>query len=358
MAKSTVSGVTVAQIVLSAPRRSVLALGGISGAALRHLLDHVDVTCDSPRALLVRIAPASTTEAIVEQFIGVLSMTAQRLWPIWFTDVNFLECRNDTLGCLAASAIARHAVERIPGLSLSWVEAAVGLALEDRAPRVQGAHPATELAQLSLATSRSGLVLVADMEEVRAAVNSTFAVLALEWIARYAHGAVVALFPDLPPNAPPFDRILYGARRIAVDTGETIDGGAPLVPARADEPWLVPWLGTPHPLSETEQRLAKALSTDAELASLFGYNQFVDTVRGSRPKVDLMWTEGRLIVELDGYGSHGNRMAFMYDRHRDYELILSGFTVLRLSNDEIAQDIEKAIEKIRDIVHVCRNRVQ
>ena len=35
----------------------------------------------------------------------------------------------------------------------------------------------------------------------------------------------------------------------------------------------------------------------------------------------------------------------MYDRHRDYELSLSGYTVLRLANDEIAQDVEKAIEK-------------
>jgi very-short-patch-repair endonuclease len=69
-----------------------------------------------------------------------------------------------------------------------------------------------------------------------------------------------------------------------------------------------------------------------------------------------MWTEGRLVVELDGYGSHGNRAAFMYDRHRDYELTLSGYTVLRLSNDEIAQDIEKAIEKIRDLVSHCRTR--
>jgi very-short-patch-repair endonuclease len=89
---------------------------------------------------------------------------------------------------------------------------------------------------------------------------------------------------------------------------------------------------------------------------LFGFNQFVDTVRGSRPKVDLVWMEGRLVVELDGYGCHGNRAAFMYDRHRDYELTLSGYTVLRLANDEIAQDIEKAIEKIRDLVNLFRKR--
>ena len=48
----------------------------------------------------------------------------------------------------------------------------------------------------------------------------------------------------------------------------------------------------------------------------------------------------------------------MQDRHRDYELILSGFTVLRLTNDEIDEDLEKAIEKIRDVVTFCRRRIE
>jgi very-short-patch-repair endonuclease len=104
--------------------------------------------------------------------------------------------------------------------------------------------------------------------------------------------------------------------------------------------------------------LERALRSDADLAPLFDCNQFVDTVRGSRPKVDFVWTQGRMVVELDGYGSHGNRTAFMYDRHRDYELTLSGYTVLRLANDEIAQDIGKAVEKIRDIVQLCRERIK
>jgi very-short-patch-repair endonuclease len=47
----------------------------------------------------------------------------------------------------------------------------------------------------------------------------------------------------------------------------------------------------------------------------------------------------------------------MYDRHRDYELTLSGYTVLRLANDEIAQDIEKSLEKIRDLVHLRRTHI-
>ena len=52
--------------------------------------------------------------------------------------------------------------------------------------------------------------------------------------------------------------------------------------------WLAPVEGMPHPFSATEQKIAKAIALDSELAPLFSYNVFVETVRGSRPKVDLL----------------------------------------------------------------------
>jgi hypothetical protein len=105
---------------------------------------------------------------------------------------------------------------------------------------------------------------------------------------------VVALFARVPPLDSPFDRILYGARRVIAD----VDPGASVSEPEAresvgSETWLAPWRGAPHPLSEIEQRLAAILSDDTELAALFRFNWFVDTVRGSRPKVDLVWIDGR-----------------------------------------------------------------
>jgi hypothetical protein len=46
----------------------------------------------------VRIELAPTAEAIVERVIELLTDTARRLWPLWFTDTSFAECRSDTLG--------------------------------------------------------------------------------------------------------------------------------------------------------------------------------------------------------------------------------------------------------------------
>ncbi len=348
-------GSAAADVVLGAPEGSVLALGGIDGQSLRLALNAVEPERHLRRALLARVVPRPTPAAIVEQVIDLLAKTAHRCWPIWFTDVSFAGCGNDRLGKLGASAIARKAAEEIPGVLPAWADAAARLALSGRAPRVSGTLPAIELGQLALAVNRSGIVLVADMSlAAQKAANPAAVVHALEWIARNSRTAVIALFAELPPNEPPFDRILYGAHRVIVasDADKSVAGEA-----ADEEPWLAPWQGEPHPLSDVERRLARALRADAELAPLFSFNQFVDTMRGSRPKVDLLWAEGRLVVELDGFASHGNRAAFMYDRHRDYELTLSGYTVLRLANDEVVQDMEKAVEKIRDLVKLCRTRI-
>jgi hypothetical protein len=125
------------QFVFLAPRGSVVTLGGIDGAALRELVDQAEHIPDDRRALFVRLLPAGSVEAYVEQVIAVLAETAMRLWPVWFTDVSFAMCRNDALGHQAAGVIAREAAARVPGVSSTWAAAAAAcLALAGRSPRV------------------------------------------------------------------------------------------------------------------------------------------------------------------------------------------------------------------------------
>jgi hypothetical protein len=344
------------QFTFNAPQGSVVALGGIDCAALRELIDQTGRIPDDRRALFLRLRSASGVHLYVEQVIALLADTAMRLWPVWFTDVSFATCRDDTLGRQASSLIAREAAGRTPNLSSTWSEVAVHLALAGRPPRVAGALPAIELSQLSLTVSRHGLIFVVDVSALAEVPDPLALAHALEWIARHSHAAVVALFAELPPLDSPFARILYGARSLTADADPGLAQPEARESARSDT-LLAPWRGAPHPLSEIEQELAARLGDDAELAGLFYFNWFIDTVRGSRPKVDLVWTAGRLVVELDGYLDHATRRAFIGDRQRDYELLLSGYTVLRLANDEVVQDFERAIEKIRDLVRLRRSQI-
>jgi very-short-patch-repair endonuclease len=350
--QAVISRPEAVQLVFHAPKGSVVALGGIDGAALRELTDITEHLPDDRRALFVRLRAARSIETCVEQVVTALAETAMRLWPVWFTDVSFAMCSNDTLGQQAAGAIARETATWVSDVNATWAEAAAHLALAGHPPRVAGILSAVELAQLSLAVSRLGLVFVVD---VSAATDAPAALAhALEWIAQHAQASVVALFAELPPLDSPFDRILYGARCV-VDSpvSEPTGGESP-----DSSTWLTPWRGAPHPLSEIEQRLAEMLAGDTELSGLFCFNWFIDTIRGSRPKVDLVWLDGRLVIEVDGYADHGTRHAFIRDRHRDYELMLSGYIVLRLANDEVLQDFGRAIEKIRDLVRLRRAQMK
>ncbi len=55
-------------------------------------------------------------------------------------------------------------------------------------------------------------------------------------------------------------------------------------------------------------------------------------------EVDFLWREQRLIVETDGWETHGTRTAFEDDRERDRFLTLEGFRVTRFTHTQIYRD--------------------
>jgi hypothetical protein len=352
MAKSDlppIQPLAAARLILDLRPGAILALVGRE-ETLRAAFDDMDAPARGPRALFARFGRASSSEALIGQALDIFAQTLFSLWPAWFDEPGFAACRNDALGRKAVEALAEGAAKRVEGLSPAFAAAAARRALAGRLPRDARLAPALELAQLARAINPGGLSLIVHVDEASDAAEP-LVLHALDFIARHLNGGVVALFAQAPPDAPPYDRYLHGARRIL--------GGEPRAPLEANSEsaspradWLAPWRGAPHPLSETEIRVAAAITADAELAPLFAFNQTVRTVRGTAPRVDLLWAEGKLVVELDGFADHGQFHAFAADRHRDYELMLSGYSVLRLTNDEVALDLAKALEKIRDMARV------
>lgn len=53
-------------------------------------------------------------------------------------------------------------------------------------------------------------------------------------------------------------------------------------------------------------------------------------------EVDAVWREAELIVELDGFATHGTRAAFERDRERDRRLTAAGWRVIRLTWQQLA----------------------
>lgn len=67
-------------------------------------------------------------------------------------------------------------------------------------------------------------------------------------------------------------------------------------------------------------------------------------------RVDLLWPDLRLIVEVDGYSSHGTRGAFERDRRRDARLNAAGFMVLRFTALQIEQQPLATIARLAQAI--------
>ena len=63
-------------------------------------------------------------------------------------------------------------------------------------------------------------------------------------------------------------------------------------------------------------------------------------------EVDLLWSEQRLVVEVDGYAFHSDRRAFERDRERDGVLAASGYLVIRVSWKALTNRPEATVARI------------
>ncbi len=73
-------------------------------------------------------------------------------------------------------------------------------------------------------------------------------------------------------------------------------------------------------------------------------------VKIDRYEVDFLWRDERLIVEVDGWESHGTRSAFEVDRERDVRLKLLGFDVLRFTWRQIAANPGAVASTLRAVL--------
>jgi very-short-patch-repair endonuclease len=63
--------------------------------------------------------------------------------------------------------------------------------------------------------------------------------------------------------------------------------------------------------------------------------------------VDLLFTEARVVVEVDGWRSHRSRASFIDDRRRQNRLVAAGYTVLRFTWDDLQHRPTQVITQIR-----------
>jgi very-short-patch-repair endonuclease len=283
---------------------------------------------EASRSALLLESAAPHPEAILDDLINDLAQLAFARFPQWY---GHGQITVDELIAFAKSD---------PTVSAPWLRAAVKQTVAGHVPRFRRTAKQFEFVQLLRAVDACNPVLIAGIDPVMPE-NAIPVIAALEWCAR--HGAsVVPALAARPPAVAPYDRILYGALDVVRDV---TSAQARFIAARSRA----------HHASAIEQRVEAALRRDAELGPLFSCNEIVPIDGfGLQPRVDLLWREGRVVVELDG-PEHQSDANFANDRHRDYGLLVSGYLVLRITNDQAETDLQHAIEKIRAVVRFRRN---
>jgi very-short-patch-repair endonuclease len=75
-------------------------------------------------------------------------------------------------------------------------------------------------------------------------------------------------------------------------------------------------------------------------------------VRGRFFEVDCVWDDRRLVIELDGRGSHGTARAFEVDRERDRLLMTEGWHVVRVTWRQLRDDAPAVVADLRGLLVV------
>ncbi len=98
-------------------------------------------------------------------------------------------------------------------------------------------------------------------------------------------------------------------------------------------------LGLPLDPGDVSDRTESDLERDfLAICRRFGVPEPEAQVKLGRHRVDFLWREERLVIEVDGYVYHRGRRAMRDDNDRDLELELLGFRVVRLEDSRIADD--------------------
>ncbi len=325
----------------------------ISNLSLVDLQDHLSITPTRRPVLGFDHTSANTVDGSITAALDIMSKAAFSLWPsLWGEDWSGL--RADALNMAHLPLRAAALSNQVRGLLPAWVEAAICRLLNNEQPLVPNVAAEVNWAQLTLAVSPDGLILAVPHEDNEMATDR---IQALEWLSRHGRVAILVLTTGVPRH-PAFDRVSYGARQFICSSSRSAEHRVSANDVASELSPIVlvlpePPEGKPHPMSAIEQMLYRLIQSDEELRPLFFFNKTVTGLSLLAPKVDMLWSKGQVVVEIDG-SDHRGAVKYRADRHRDYELMCAGYRVLRLTNEEVATDAALAIEKIRRVTRLAK----
>ncbi|CCQ17302.1 putative uncharacterized protein [Rhodococcus sp. AW25M09] len=320
----------------------------VHGATARELADSVNpLPTDAPSLVFFTIDPPSATRTgdLVEAMVTELENAAVDSAPLWLTEFD----HHSGTSTLERRAARTAAVRLAAGTAHfgPYLGSLADAAVAQRSPRraaftleTRAAGSARVLATAQRRTT-TALVLV-----VPAGVDAAVAGTAAEWLCSHAQ---MAVWPtgDGASNMDRFPSVSVRAPAVPAGVDTVLDRFRPLS--------YPPIAGHPHPASEPEKRLYRALDLH-EWAAGREHNRSIRLGELSRPfTVDVLWRTERVVVEIDG-NEHRAAERFAEDHVRDNQLQTRGYMVLRFTNAQVMDDPHRAVATIRDAVSRRRSK--
>jgi len=253
---------------------------------------------------------------------------------------------------------AHEITRRIPPVLGTACRQILAACHHGHAPNIKKLSNSEQIHQLALAIQPGRLILLIAVHDAEASKVSLRALAqGAEWLATNTRSRVVLVLPTALCNESALDHVTYTACLFSSLVEPEVAAPPPVeVPIKSQKTdptdplvSVSPVLGKPHPGSEAEQLLYNHICSDAELAPLFRFNWQVKTQYDTSPIVDLLWEAGRLVVEIDGK-DHCSLGQFIRDRRRDFELLMSGYQVIRFTRYKVLESPDQVLNDLRDAV--------
>lgn len=299
------------------------------------------------------------------QLVSALTQAAFKLYPFLY---GLKQSPSKRWTEADVETAAHDVTRRFPGVLGSACRQILGDCHRGRLPDLGKLPNGTQVRQLALAVEPERLVILVAVHDATASKGSLRALAqGAEWLAANAEARVILVLPLAISGASELDHVTYTACLFAASE-KPAGAPGPAKPVRktknakassgsAETPVVStsPVVGDPHPGSDSEQELYRHICDDAELRLLFAYNQRITTTYGTKPVVDLLWKAGRLVIEIDGDDHRGPRM-FVQDRRRDFELLMSGYRVIRFTSSNVVEHVDLVLKDIRAAVRQLGTR--
>src|SRR5690554_6382754 len=147
---------------------------------------------------------------------------------------------------------------------------------------------------------------------------------------------------NINPNTPQAKRLREELKAYERDSkaGTRSPGGAP---GRSRNP------SSERGVEREPQDIRSAMILADSMRSQWTWvEDFAGPMPGRKFEIDLAVPEARLGVEVDGWQYHGKRMeSFLRDRHKDYQLTLHGWVIVRVQAGLISTNPAEALDWVR-----------